>query len=132
MDIAGFAEARRLMVLGQLRPSGVMDARILAAMGTLPRERFVPADLAARAYSDAAIPLPGGRMMPSPLTAARLAELAAVFAGTAQPASHYQTCHRFLKNFDLPLADIGFDQEQKWRVAERFADVVSLLLETHR
>ena len=78
MDTASFAEARRLMVLGQLRPSGVMDARILAAMGTLPRERFVPADLAARAYSDAAIPLPGGRMMPSPLTAARLAELAAV------------------------------------------------------
>lgn len=33
---------------------------------------------------------------------------------------------------DFPLAEIGFDQEQKWRVAERFADVVSLLLETHR
>jgi len=33
---------------------------------------------------------------------------------------------------DLPLADIGFDQEQKWRVVERFADVVSLLLETDR
>lgn len=33
---------------------------------------------------------------------------------------------------DVPLAEIGFDLEQQWRVAERFADVVSLLLETHR
>jgi hypothetical protein len=30
---------------------------------------------------------------------------------------------------DLPLADIGFDDDQAWRKAERFADVVSLLLE---
>jgi hypothetical protein len=30
---------------------------------------------------------------------------------------------------DLPLAEIGFDREQAWRKAERFADVVSLLLE---
>ena len=33
---------------------------------------------------------------------------------------------------DLPLAEIGFDQEQAWRKAERFADVVSLLLEPVR
>lgn len=31
---------------------------------------------------------------------------------------------------DLPLTAIGFDQEQAWRKAERFADVVSLLLES--
>ena len=36
-----------------------------------------------------------------------LAQLATVFAGAAKPASHYQTCHRFLKNFDLPLAAIA-------------------------
>jgi hypothetical protein len=33
---------------------------------------------------------------------------------------------------DLPLAEVGFDQEQAWRKAERFADVVSLLLEPLR
>lgn len=33
---------------------------------------------------------------------------------------------------DLPLNESGFDQEQKWQVAERFADVVSLLLESAR
>lgn len=36
-----------------------------------------------------------------------LAQLAPVFAGRAKPASHYQTCHRFLKNFELPLAQIA-------------------------
>lgn len=76
MDIANFAEARRLMVLGQLRPSGVSDARVLAAMAELPRERFVPQAMLARAYADAAVPLPGGRMMAPPLLAARLAQLA--------------------------------------------------------
>jgi hypothetical protein len=36
-----------------------------------------------------------------------LTQLATVFAGAAKPASHYQTCHRFLKDFDLPLAAIA-------------------------
>ncbi|HKC56585.1 MAG TPA: hypothetical protein VKC35_10695 [Vicinamibacterales bacterium] len=33
---------------------------------------------------------------------------------------------------DLSVIEIGFDQEQAWRRAERFADVVSLLLEPGR
>lgn len=33
---------------------------------------------------------------------------------------------------DLSLRESGLDQEEKWRVAERFADVVSLLLEAGR
>ena len=36
-----------------------------------------------------------------------LAALASVFDGTAQTASHYQTCHRFRKDFDLPFAAIA-------------------------
>ena len=33
---------------------------------------------------------------------------------------------------DLGLAESGFDQEEQWHTAERFADVVSLLLEAGR
>jgi hypothetical protein len=50
-----------------------------------------------------------------------LAELATVFAGAAKPASHYQTCHRFLKDFDLPFAQIAhfvvrlLGVEQGWK-----------------
>lgn len=76
-----FADARRLMVDGQLRPNRVEDPRIVAAMRELPRERFLPAGLAARAYADADVPLPGGRAMLKPLVLARLVQLAAVKRG---------------------------------------------------
>ena len=33
---------------------------------------------------------------------------------------------------DLPLTEIGFDREEEWHIAERFADVISLLLEANR
>ena len=76
-----FAEARRFMVDGQLRPTQVDDPRIVSALRDLPRERFVPAALAARAYADADIPLTGGRMMLKPLVLARLVQLAGLRRG---------------------------------------------------
>jgi protein-L-isoaspartate(D-aspartate) O-methyltransferase len=47
-----FATARRVMVLSQLRPQGVTDAAVLGAMGAVPREQFLPANLQSVAYSD--------------------------------------------------------------------------------
>jgi protein-L-isoaspartate(D-aspartate) O-methyltransferase len=76
-----FAEARRFMVEGQLRPNRVEDPRIVGAMRDLPRERFVPAALAARAHADADLPLPGGRAMLKPMVLARLVQLAALKRG---------------------------------------------------
>jgi len=74
---ADFAAARRFMVDGQLRPNRVSDRRILNAMMTLPRERFLPPELASRAYVDAEVPLGRGRVMPPPLLTARLIQLCA-------------------------------------------------------
>ncbi|NGM21981.1 protein-L-isoaspartate O-methyltransferase [Roseomonas stagni] len=68
-------EARRRMVDGQLRPNKVTDPRVIAAMLDLPRERFLPAAAAARAYGDGIIPLPGGRAMLTPMVTARLVQL---------------------------------------------------------
>ena len=76
-----FAEARRFMVDGQLRPNRVEDPRIVAALRDLPRERFVPPALAARAYADADVPLPGGRAMLKPMVLARLVQLAGLKRG---------------------------------------------------
>jgi len=76
-----FAEARRHMVDGQLRPNRVDDPRIIAALRELPRERFAPAALAARAYADADLPLPNGRAMLKPLVIARLVQLAGLRRG---------------------------------------------------
>jgi protein-L-isoaspartate(D-aspartate) O-methyltransferase len=69
------SEARRRMVDGQLRPNKVTDARLIAAMLELPRERFLPPHLAARAYTDQDVPLPGGRALIEPMAIARLLQL---------------------------------------------------------
>ena len=76
-----YAEARRFMVDGQLRPNRVEDPRIIGAMRELPRERFLPPALAARAYADADAPLLGGRAMLKPLVIARLVQLAGLRRG---------------------------------------------------
>lgn len=47
-----FANARRHMVDGQVRPSDVTDLRIITAMLDIPRENFVPEKSRALAYLD--------------------------------------------------------------------------------
>jgi protein-L-isoaspartate(D-aspartate) O-methyltransferase len=76
-----YETARNLMVDSQVRPNKVTDPRIIAAMRALPRERFVPPNLAPLAYSDSDVPLGRGRAMVEPMTIARLVQLAAVRDG---------------------------------------------------
>jgi len=47
-----FEDARRTMVESQLRPNRVTDERVLSAMGSVPRERFLPDGLRPIAYVD--------------------------------------------------------------------------------
>ncbi|MCO6417417.1 protein-L-isoaspartate O-methyltransferase [Siccirubricoccus sp. KC 17139] len=70
-----YAEARRRMVDGQLRPNRVTDPRVLDAMRSLRREAFLPPQLQSRAYADEDVPLPGGRAMLQPMVIARLLQL---------------------------------------------------------
>ncbi|MGG5818748.1 protein-L-isoaspartate O-methyltransferase family protein [Falsiroseomonas sp. HW251] len=81
ISVADLAEARRRMVDGQLRPNRVTDPALLAAMGELPRELFLPTDLAARAYADEDVALPGGRVLIQPMMIARLIQLLALRDG---------------------------------------------------
>lgn len=67
-----FALARRNMVDSQLRPNRVNSAALLAVVGELPRERFLPVGLQAVAYADDDIPLGNGRFMMEPMVLARL------------------------------------------------------------
>jgi protein-L-isoaspartate(D-aspartate) O-methyltransferase len=71
-----FAAARRHMVDGQVRTADVTDLRIIAAMQEVPRERFVPADAAALAYLDLALPVGGGRRLLKPMVLAKLIQAA--------------------------------------------------------
>ena len=70
-----FALARRNMVEGQLRPNRVNDAGLLAALGELPRERFLPEGLRSVAYADDDVPLGNGRFMMEPMVLARLIQI---------------------------------------------------------
>jgi protein-L-isoaspartate(D-aspartate) O-methyltransferase len=67
-----FEQMRRAMVASQLRTTGVSDPRVVAAMGAVPRERFVPADRVAIAYADVLVPLPGGRTLNTPMALGKL------------------------------------------------------------
>jgi protein-L-isoaspartate(D-aspartate) O-methyltransferase len=49
---ADWKSLRLAMVTGQIRKRGIRSPRLLAAMERVPRHRFVPAELAARAYND--------------------------------------------------------------------------------
>lgn len=64
--IPEFAQARAAMVESQLRPQGVTDPAVLAAMGEIERELFVPERARPLAYIDRALPLGGGRFLPAP------------------------------------------------------------------
>ena len=60
--------ARRAMIDSQLRPSGVNDARVLAAFAKVSREDFVPPAAASVAYMDRAVPLGEGRFLAPPIS----------------------------------------------------------------
>lgn len=57
MKSVNFEEMRRSMVDSQLRTSGVTDAWLLTAMGSIPRENFVPLTHRSTAYMDRSIAL---------------------------------------------------------------------------
>ncbi len=70
---AATAVLRRTMVDRQLRPFDVTDVPVLQRFLDLPRELFLPRELAPLAYSDRTITLKAsGRVMEPPLVLARL------------------------------------------------------------
>lgn len=64
-------EALDLAVL--LRPA-IGDERVLAAIASIPRERFVPPDQRDRAYENVALPIGRGQTISQPLVVARMLE----------------------------------------------------------
>ena len=58
------------MVQEQLRSRGVKNDRVLDAMMTIPRERFVPPGQRAKAYEDRALPIGQGQTISQPFIVA--------------------------------------------------------------
>ena len=71
-----FARARQRMVAEQLTSSGrdITNARVLTAMGKVPRHEFVPERLRAQAYRDRPLPIGHGQTISQPYIVAFMTE----------------------------------------------------------
>jgi protein-L-isoaspartate(D-aspartate) O-methyltransferase len=66
-------EPRRLLV-EELRRSGIADERVLAAIGRVRREAFVPGSLVERAYENVALPIGLGQTISQPYVVALMTQ----------------------------------------------------------
>jgi protein-L-isoaspartate(D-aspartate) O-methyltransferase len=71
-----YAIARQHMVDSQVRTNRVTDERLIEAIRSLPRERFVPERARARAYLDDDVEIAPGRYLMEPMVTARLIQAA--------------------------------------------------------
>jgi protein-L-isoaspartate(D-aspartate) O-methyltransferase len=68
------SSARTRMVSEQLLDRGIRDARVLAAMNRVPRERFMPLEDRSQAYADRALPIACGQTISQPYIVALMTE----------------------------------------------------------
>jgi protein-L-isoaspartate(D-aspartate) O-methyltransferase len=91
-----FAEARARMVESQLRKRGIVDERVLAAMGEVPREAFVGERRRDQAYVDAALPIGAEQTISQPWIVAAILQALALTGSErvleVGTGSGYSTC----------------------------------------
>lgn len=71
---ADFAAQRQRMVEKQLKPRGIKDERVLAALAKAPREEFVPLNARADAYQDGPLPIGYAQTISQPYVVAFMTE----------------------------------------------------------
>lgn len=69
------SQRTRARMIERLREQGIRDARVLHAMGQVPRHIFIEQALANRAYDDTALPLGFGQTISQPYVVARMIEI---------------------------------------------------------
>lgn len=72
------AQARERMVVEQLERRGIRDARVLAAMRAVERDRFIPIEYAEHAYDDEPLPIGAEQTISQPYMVALMCEVAAL------------------------------------------------------
>jgi len=114
------------MVARQLAARGITDARVLAAMGSVPRERFVPAAVAESAYEDSALPIGHRQTISQPWIVAAICQglelggdedmlevgtgsgySAAVLAALSSQVVSIELVHELAERARATLADLG-------------------------
>jgi protein-L-isoaspartate(D-aspartate) O-methyltransferase len=74
--LTGDATIKRERLVAQLESRGIRNPVVLAAMRSIPRERFVDEALRAKAYVDGALPIGENQTISQPWIVARMTELA--------------------------------------------------------
>jgi protein-L-isoaspartate(D-aspartate) O-methyltransferase len=69
------SQRREEMVQSQIAARGIQDRAVLAAVRKVPRHRFVPPLLQARAYDDGPLPIGAGQTISQPFIVAWMTEL---------------------------------------------------------
>ncbi|MBF6569346.1 MAG: protein-L-isoaspartate(D-aspartate) O-methyltransferase [Candidatus Binataceae bacterium] len=116
-------KARARMVIEQLERRGIKNARVLRAMRSIPRERFIPPELADHAYDDGPLPIGGEQTISQPYMVALMTEVAAP-SDTEQvlevgTGSGYQTA--VLSRLSAHVFSIECDQRLHDRAAATLA-----------
>lgn len=75
---ARYVKERERMVEVQLRKRGITDERVLAAMGRVPRHRFVEEALRDQAYGDRPLPIGAAQTISQPYMVAIMCQLLAL------------------------------------------------------
>lgn len=66
--------AAQARLTAAIRVAGIRDPHVLEAFRTIPREGFVPTQLAGRAYEDVPLPIPHGQVTTQPSVIAKMIE----------------------------------------------------------
>src|SRR4051794_14702078 len=67
-------DRRRRMIVSQLKGRDIVDARVLAAFASVPRELFVESDQQGAAYDDMPLPIGFGQTISQPYVVAMTAQ----------------------------------------------------------
>jgi protein-L-isoaspartate(D-aspartate) O-methyltransferase len=81
MTDADLQAAKTDMLRRQLRQRGIQERRVLQAMETVPRERFVPAEIRSDAYADRALPIDCAQTISQPYIVALMTEALGLSGG---------------------------------------------------
>lgn len=73
-ELVGLASQRKQLVERQIKGRGIVDPAVLAAVEAVPREAFLPPELAEFAYLDRALPIEKGQTISQPYIVALMTE----------------------------------------------------------
>ena len=139
---AEFDQQRQDMVRVQIEGRGIRDPDVLRAMRSVPRHRFVPAELQDRAYSDGPLPIGHGQTISQPYIVALMTEQAglkresrvldvgtgcgyqaAVLAEICDAVESIEIVESLAASAAERLASLGYDNIQVRHANARTADV---------